>query len=119
MVGRSSRTRWVATISVCLSHCLLSPIVKSLTRSETLLETMRFRKALLLLSLPPLSPSPFPSRDSRDIDDVLDLRLEAMEALVASVKLVPYNWSAWLKLATCLEGAEEVSLLRAPTFLGY
>lgn len=32
-----------------------------------------------------------------------------MDALVASVKLVPYNWSAWLKLAACLDGAEEVS----------
>lgn len=39
----------------------------------------------------------------------------AMEALVASVKLAPYNWSAWLKIAGCLDGPEEVRPLPRPT----
>lgn len=47
-------------------------------------------------------------RDGEADGGVLDLRLAAMDALAASVKLVPYNWSAWLKLAACLEGSEEV-----------
>lgn len=61
---------------------------------------------MLLLSLPPLSPSPFtPHGPAPAIDD---LRLTAMELLLSSVKLTPYNWSAWLKLASCLDGTEEV-----------
>lgn len=31
-----------------------------------------------------------------------------MDTLVSSVKLQPYNWTAWLKIATCIEGPEEV-----------
>ncbi|SCV72885.1 BQ2448_31 [Microbotryum intermedium] len=38
----------------------------------------------------------------------LDHRLAAMDHLVQSVKLEPYNWSAWLKLASCLDGPEEL-----------
>lgn len=65
------------------------------------------RKALLLLSLPPVAPSPFPNRDG-GIDH--DLRLIAMEALVEAAKLETYCWAIWLKLATCIDGPEEVSV---------
>ena len=64
------------------------------------------RKALLLLSLPPVAPSPFPNRDG-GIDH--DLRLIAMEALLEAAKLEPNCWSIWLKLATCIDGPEEVT----------
>lgn len=77
--------------------------------SPRLLTYSNTRKALLILSLPPISPSPFPSRDSTATGGTLDLRLAAMDALVASVKLVPHNWSAWLKLTACLDDIEEVN----------
>ena len=67
------------------------------------------RKALLILSIPPISPSPFPIRDPPPKTKVLDPRLEALDVLVKSVNLVPYNWSAWLKIAACIDGGEEVS----------
>ena len=41
-----------------------------------------------------------------------------MELLLESVKLVPYNWSAWLKLTTCLEGSEEVRGRGLPSHAG-
>ncbi|KAL8280147.1 hypothetical protein RQP46_007477 [Phenoliferia psychrophenolica] len=66
-----------------------------------------FLKALLILSLPPLNPSPFsPLGPASPPGD--DIRLHAIELLLESVKLVPYNWSAWLKLTSCLEGQEEL-----------
>ncbi|GAA5945899.1 hypothetical protein JCM1841_004708, partial [Sporobolomyces salmonicolor] len=66
-----------------------------------------YLKALLFLSLPPVSPSPFNPRphpststaDSAAAAPPLDLRLAALETLVQSVKLEPYNWSAWVKIA--------------------
>ncbi|GAA5879899.1 hypothetical protein JCM1840_000390 [Sporobolomyces johnsonii] len=75
-----------------------------------------YLKALLFLSLPPVSPSPFNPRpqpststaDSAAAAPPLDLRLAALETLVQSVKLEPYNWSAWVKIAACLDGPEEL-----------
>ncbi|GAA5881458.1 hypothetical protein JCM16303_005661 [Sporobolomyces ruberrimus] len=69
-----------------------------------------YLKALLLLSLPPSPPqsrqttsaTPAPSHPSDDI------RLTALDLLVQSVALEPYNWSAWVKIASCLEGPEEL-----------
>ncbi|GAA6017803.1 hypothetical protein JCM11491_004625 [Sporobolomyces phaffii] len=74
-----------------------------------------YLKALLLLSLPPTPPSS-QSRTSHDTssDATLpphpsdDIRLTALDLLVQSVKLESYNWSAWVKIATCLEGPEEL-----------
>ena len=31
-----------------------------------------------------------------------------MDCLIQSIKIEPWNWSAWLKLASCIEGPEEV-----------
>ncbi|KDE09842.1 hypothetical protein MVLG_00240 [Microbotryum lychnidis-dioicae p1A1 Lamole] len=67
-----------------------------------------YLKALLLLAIPPVSPSPFGPRDPTTMTVTLDHRLAAMDHLVHSVKLEPYNWSAWLKLASCLDGPEEL-----------
>ncbi|GAA5853861.1 hypothetical protein JCM8547_007477 [Rhodosporidiobolus lusitaniae] len=74
-----------------------------------------YLKALLLLSLPPIAPSPFNPRPSHlqqqhqpPSTPPHDLRLAALETLVQSVKLEPYNWSAWLKIAECLDGTEEL-----------
>ncbi|GAA5887104.1 hypothetical protein JCM5296_001595 [Sporobolomyces johnsonii] len=75
-----------------------------------------YLKALLFLSLPPVSPSPFNPRpqpstltaDPPAAAPPLDLRLAALETLVQSVKLEPYNWSAWVKIAACLDGPEEL-----------
>ncbi|SCV73471.1 BQ2448_7397 [Microbotryum intermedium] len=67
-----------------------------------------YLKALLLLAIPPVSPSPFGPRDPTTMTVTLDHRLAAMDHLVQSVKLEPYNWSAWLKLASCLDGPEEL-----------
>lgn len=70
---------------------------------------VRRRKALLFLSLPPTTPQAFPSRDSSGgASFEADLRLAALETLVNSVRAEPYNWSAWLKIAECLDGPEEV-----------
>lgn len=68
-----------------------------------------FSKSMLLLALPPLAPSPFGARDPAPTPAAVDLRLSAMDLLVSSVKLEPYNWSAWLKLAACIDGPEEVN----------
>ncbi|ORY50685.1 hypothetical protein BCR35DRAFT_327247 [Leucosporidium creatinivorum] len=81
-----------------------------------------FLKALLLLSLPPLAPSPTGLRDPSSSLAGLDVRLLAMDTLVSSVKLQPYNWTAWLKIASCIEGPEELEatlkfLPQVPTFL--
>ncbi|KAM0747566.1 TPR-like protein [Meredithblackwellia eburnea MCA 4105] len=66
-----------------------------------------FMKALLLLSLPPTNPAPLnPAHSAKPSSD---LRLDAMEILVQSVNLEPYNWSAWLKLASVLDGPEELA----------
>ncbi|GAA5991040.1 hypothetical protein JCM11641_006599 [Rhodosporidiobolus odoratus] len=70
-----------------------------------------YLKALLFLSLPPLTPSPFnprPQVPPNPIAPPLDLRLAALETLVSSVRLEPWNWSAWLKIAECLDGPEEL-----------
>ncbi|BGP19250.1 hypothetical protein JCM10213_007015 [Rhodosporidiobolus nylandii] len=72
-----------------------------------------YLKALLLLSLPPLSPSPFNPRPpaphpSSSYAPPLDIRLAALEILVKSVQLEPWNWGAWLKVAECLDGPEEL-----------
>ncbi|KWU43913.1 TPR-like protein [Rhodotorula sp. JG-1b] len=40
-----------------------------------------------------------------------DLRLAALETLVNSVRAEPYNWSAWLKIAECLDGPEEATTM--------
>ncbi|GAA5915775.1 anaphase promoting complex subunit CDC23 [Sporobolomyces salmoneus] len=74
-----------------------------------------YLKALLLLSLPPGNPSSqtkpsaessIPNSNSSHPSD--DIRLTALDLLVQSVKLEPYNWSAWVKIASCLEGPEEL-----------
>jgi anaphase-promoting complex subunit 8 len=66
----------------------------------------------LFLSLPPTTPQAFPSRTNDPTSaspESSDLRLAALETLVNSVRAEPYNWSAWLKIAECLDGPEEVS----------
>ncbi|GAA6010860.1 hypothetical protein JCM10207_003963 [Rhodosporidiobolus poonsookiae] len=73
-----------------------------------------YLKALLLLSLPPLTPSPFnpalrPPASSAPAAAPLDMRLAALETLVKSVERAPWNWSAWVKIAECLDGVEELS----------
>ncbi|KAK4694200.1 anaphase-promoting complex subunit 8, partial [Phenoliferia sp. Uapishka_3] len=67
-----------------------------------------FLKALLILSLPPLNPSTFTHQAPSASSETSDVRLLAIELLLESVKLQPYNWSAWLKLTACLEGSEEL-----------
>ncbi|GAA5878407.1 hypothetical protein JCM3774_002827 [Rhodotorula dairenensis] len=68
-----------------------------------------YLKALLFLSLPPTTPQAFPSRDTTGgASPEADLRLAALETLVNSVRAEPYNWSAWLKIAECLDGPEEL-----------
>ncbi|GAA5953750.1 hypothetical protein JCM3765_006957 [Sporobolomyces pararoseus] len=67
-----------------------------------------YLKALLLLSLPPSHPSSSSSRPSPHSPPSSDIRLTALDLLVQSVKLEPYNWSAWLKISNCLEGPEEL-----------
>ncbi|BGP34605.1 Anaphase-promoting complex subunit 8 [Rhodotorula toruloides] len=72
-----------------------------------------YLKSLLLLSLPPIPPAaipphPHPSTSSASPPPASDLRLAALESLVNSVKLEPYNWSAWRKIAECLDGPEEL-----------
>lgn len=69
----------------------------------------------MFLSLPPTTPQAFPSRTNDPTSAAAasspesDLRLAALETLVNSVRAEPYNWSAWLKIAECLDGPEEVS----------
>jgi anaphase-promoting complex subunit 8 len=36
-------------------------------------------------------------------------RAEALECLITSLTIYPWNWSAWLQLSACLEDPEEVS----------
>ncbi|GAA5971241.1 hypothetical protein JCM8115_005814 [Rhodotorula mucilaginosa] len=70
-----------------------------------------YLKALLFLSLPPTTPQAFPSRTNDPTSaspESSDLRLAALETLVNSVRAEPYNWSAWLKIAECLDGPEEL-----------
>ncbi|GAA5821685.1 hypothetical protein JCM11251_000969 [Rhodosporidiobolus azoricus] len=78
---------------------------------------LMYLKALLFLSLPPIAPTPshsshlfsHPSSSSTpSTHQHLDLRLVALETLVKSVNLDPWNWSAWLKIAECLDGPEEL-----------
>lgn len=96
---------------------LLFLYVKVRLTSQHLADVLSvYRKALLLLSLPTLAPSPTGLRDPSSSLAGLDVRLLAMDTLVSSVKLQPYNWTAWLKIANCIEGPEEVS--RAPAMLG-
>lgn len=40
-------------------------------------------------------------------------RAEALECLIRSVNLYPWNWSAWLQLSACLEDHEEVIHLKS------
>ncbi|GAA5929722.1 anaphase promoting complex subunit CDC23 [Sporobolomyces koalae] len=71
-----------------------------------------YLKAILLLALPPGPPSvqsrSLPDNASLASHPADDLRLTALDLLVQSVKLEPYNWSAWVKIASCLEGPEEL-----------
>ncbi|BGP26936.1 cell division control protein 23 [Rhodotorula toruloides] len=73
-----------------------------------------YLKSLLLLSLPPIPPAFIPPHSqsstatSAPSSPTSDLRLAALETLVNSVKLEPYNWSAWKKIAECLDGPEEL-----------
>ncbi|BGP50870.1 Anaphase-promoting complex subunit 8 [Rhodotorula kratochvilovae] len=67
-----------------------------------------YLKALLLLSLMPTAPAPLGPRGPDAPPPALDYRLAALETLVNSVRLEPYNWSAWLKIAECLDGPEEL-----------
>ncbi|GAA5985287.1 hypothetical protein JCM10908_002605 [Rhodotorula pacifica] len=72
-----------------------------------------YLKALLFLSVPPTTPQAFASRAYPDqvatsSPETADLRLAALETLVNSVQAEPYNWSAWLKIAECLDGPEEL-----------
>ncbi|KAK4046940.1 Anaphase-promoting complex subunit 8 [Microbotryomycetes sp. JL201] len=62
-----------------------------------------YLKSLLLLSLPSNSPPP-----SFMLVQDADVRLTAMDALIKSVTLEPWNWSAWLKLASCIDGPDEL-----------
>ena len=61
-----------------------------------------YLKAIVLLSLPATGPTCDRAEQ--------DYRRLAGDALIASVKLEPYNWSAWQKLAQCIEGLDEVSV---------
>ncbi|KPV73847.1 uncharacterized protein RHOBADRAFT_54441 [Rhodotorula graminis WP1] len=67
-----------------------------------------YLQALLLLSLMPTAPAPTAARPLDAPPPALDYRLAALETLVNSVRLEPYNWSAWLKIADCLDGPEEL-----------
>ncbi|GAA6050389.1 hypothetical protein JCM3770_004013 [Rhodotorula araucariae] len=67
-----------------------------------------YLQALLLLSLTPTAPAPLGPRAPDRGPPALDHRLAALETLVKSVRLEPYNWSAWLKIAECLDGPEEL-----------
>ncbi|GAA5910236.1 hypothetical protein JCM6882_001782 [Rhodosporidiobolus microsporus] len=82
---------------------------------------LMYLKALLFLSLPPIAPTPSHAHSSSSQPfshastaaaaagaPPLDLRLAALETLVKSVNLDPWNWSAWLKIAECLDGPEEL-----------
>lgn len=39
----------------------------------------------------------------------LHKRIEAMDCFITSVKMFPYNWSAWKELSATLDGTSEVS----------
>jgi len=58
----------------------------------------------------PIAPAPNSARAPDAPPQPLDYRLAALEVLVSSVVRVPWNWSAWLKIAECLDGPEEVRL---------
>ncbi|KAI5478692.1 hypothetical protein MNV49_004719 [Pseudohyphozyma bogoriensis] len=72
-----------------------------------------FLKSLLVLALPPLSPSPMKSPEPSTSSSTLssDVRQTALDLLTKSVTLEPYNWAAWLKLASCIDGPEELGIL--------
>ncbi|KAK4048976.1 Anaphase-promoting complex subunit 8 [Microbotryomycetes sp. JL221] len=60
-------------------------------------------KALLLLSMPPNATPPA----SLEVMHA-DVRVAAMDLLIKSVGIEPWNWSAWLRLASCVEGPDEL-----------
>ncbi|KAM0791842.1 hypothetical protein ACM66B_004099 [Microbotryomycetes sp. NB124-2] len=71
-----------------------------------------YLKALLLLSLPAESPPPdFMAVPNSSEDYPTDVRALAMDALIKSVTLEPWNWSAWLRLASCINGPDELELV--------
>lgn len=112
MGTRFYQSRWLPTVSVSFT-----PLTRSTNPATDSVDTFQLecRKAILLLSLPPVPPSSH-SRHPQQTDQTPshpsdDIRLAALDLLVQSVKLEPYNWSAWAKIASCLEGPEEVSLL--------
>lgn len=104
--ARVSRQRWLPPVPVRARP--VYPADRPFLHSH--LGRNARRKALLLLSLPPTSPDAFDARPSDVASDSpnVDLRLAALEVLVNSVQAEPYNWSAWLKIAECLDGPEEV-----------
>lgn len=54
-----------------------------------------------------------PRTDSRSKGILLERigeRMPAIQCLVESCSIFPYNWSAWLKIAALVERADEVRL---------
>ncbi|GJN93627.1 hypothetical protein Rhopal_006684-T1 [Rhodotorula paludigena] len=73
-----------------------------------------YMQALLFLSRAPTAPAPIHPRGPSGVHGgaasagQVDERLVALELLTQSVRIEPYNWSAWLRIAECLDGPEEL-----------
>lgn len=112
--GRRASSAATATCSTCASA--RPATFPRRARWLTLRSERERSKSLLLLSLPPIPPAAIPPHPHRSPSTSpapqSDLRLAALETLVSSVKLEPYNWTAWRKIAECLDGPEEVRCSR-------